>query len=298
MAIYKANKSPYREIGVIPTGFSKLDAILGVGGIPLRKITEVSGQFSVGKSTLGLQIVAQAQKMDMDCLWADNELSFGEDYATQLGVDVATLDLLQERLAEPMLDQMEEWIAEHKNALVVLDSVGNLLPRAEAEKGAGDKTIGGQAKLIATFCRKVQGLLAENNVALIVLNHQFTDLMSGKLMTSGGAKLAYSKSIWLMLRKANKRVMQGDKQVGDIIEAEVRKNKLAGTLKQTAELVLMYGMGFNKENDIMEDALKKGILEKKGNSFFFNGEKIAVGIGKLREALKDESLKSKIISCL
>lgn len=290
MAIYKANKSPYREIGVIPTGFSKLDAILGVGGIPLRKITEVSGQFSVGKSTLGLQIVAQAQKMDMDCLWADNELSFGEDYATQLGVDVATLDLLQERLAEPMLDQMEEWIAEHKNALVVLDSVGNLLPRAEAEKGAGDKTIGGQAKLIATFCRKVQGLLAENNVALIVLNHQFTDLMSGKLMTSGGAKLAYSKSIWLMLRKANKRVMQGDKQVGDIIEAEVRKNKLAGTLKQTAELTMLYGKGFSVEADKLDEMLKSGEITKKGNTFWHGDIKAGVGLAKAREYVKSLSV--------
>lgn len=290
MAIYKANKSPYREIGVIPTGFSKLDAILGVGGIPLRKITEVSGQFSVGKSTLGLQIVAQAQKMDMDCLWADNELSFGEDYATQLGVDVATLDLLQERLAEPMLDQMEEWIAEHKNALVVLDSVGNLLPRAEAEKGAGDKTIGGQAKLIATFCRKVQGLLAENNVALIVLNHQFTDLMSGKLMTSGGAKLAYSKSIWLMLRKVNKRVMQGDKQVGDIIEAEVRKNKLAGTLKQTAELTMLYGKGFSQAADKLDEMLKSGEIEKRGNTFWHGDIKAGVGMAKAREYVKSLSV--------
>lgn len=290
MAIYKANKSPYREIGVIPTGFSKLDAILGVGGIPLRKITEVSGQFSVGKSTLGLQIVAQAQKMGMDCLWADNELSFWEDYATQLGVDVETLDLLQERLAEPMLDQMEEWIAEHKDALVVLDSVGNLLPRAEAEKNSGDKTIGGQAKLIATFCRKVQGLLAENNVALIVLNHQFTDLMSGKLMTSGGAKLAYSKSIWLMLRKANKRVMQGDRQVGDVIEAEVRKNKLAGTLKQTAELTMLYGRGFSMEADKLEEMLKSGEITKTGNTYHHGSVKIGVGLAKAREYVKSLSV--------
>lgn len=294
MTIYKANKSPYREIGVIPTGFSKLDAILGVGGVPLRKITEVSGQFSVGKSTLGLQIVAQAQKMGMDCLWADNELSFGEDYATALGVDITTLDLLQERLAEPMLDQMEEWIAEHKNALVVLDSVGNLLPRAEAEKGAEGKTIGSQAKLIATFCRKVQGLLAENNVALIVLNHQFTDLMSGKLMTSGGAKLAYSKSIWLMLRKANKRVMQGDKQVGDIIEAEIRKNKLAGTQKQTAELTMLYGQGFSLSADKLEEMLKSGELVKKGNTFWHGDIKIGVGLAKAREYVKSLAAKTTL----
>lgn len=282
----KANQSLYKELTIIPTGFANLDKILGIGGVPTRKILEVSGVYSTGKSTLALSIVAQAQRLDMDCLWADSEYSFGEDYATTLGVDCSELDLIQERFAESTLDAIEKWVSKHKNSLVVLDSIGGLLPRQEAEKSAEGKTIGGQAKLIATFCRKLVPLLAINNVALIVLNHQFTDLMSGKLKTSGGAKLEYHKSIWLMLRKANKRVMQGENQVGDIIEIEVRKNKLAKTMKQSCELTMLYGEGFSKEADALQEMLDSGEVTKKGNTFWRGEVKLGVGLAKAREALK------------
>lgn len=281
----KASESPYKDIQWIPTGFRALDKILG-GGIPSRKIAEISGVFSVGKSTLALQIVAQAQKLDKDVLWCDSEFSFGEEYATSLGVNCELLDLIQGRYAEENLDQIEEWATDHKNGLIVLDSIGGLLPRQEAEKSAEGKTIGGQAKLIATFCRKVVPILAINNNALVVLNHQFTDLMSGKLKTSGGAKLEYAKSIWLMLRKVNKRIMQGDQQVGDIIEAEIRKNKLAPTNKQKCELTLIYGSGFSAEADLLQEMLDSGEVTKKGNTFFRGATKLGVGLAKAREALK------------
>lgn len=287
MPIYKANDSPFKELRIIPTGFANLNKILGLGGIPLRKITEISGAFSVGKTTLALAIVSQAQKEKINCLWADTEYSWDIDYATALGVDSTKLDLCQERFAEQTLDSIEEWIEAHKSALVVLDSVGGLLPRAEAEKGAEGKTIGGQAKLIATFCRKVVPMLAINNVGLIVLNHEFIDLMSSKLMTSGGAKLGYHKSIWIRLKKANKRVMKGDQQVGDVIEVEIRKNKVAPTLKQSTELTLIYGQGFDKQADLMETALEKGVITKQGQMYFFAGEKVARGLSGLREKFKD-----------
>lgn len=285
MVIVKSDQSPYKDLTWIPTGFSKLNDILG-GGVATRKITEISGVFSVGKSTLALQIIAQAQMLGMECLYADTEYGYDALYATKLGVEVPSLDLLTERHAEGILDAIEGWISERKNALVVLDSVGGLLPRAEAEKNAEGKVIGGQAKLIATFCRKVVPLLAIQNVALLVLNHQFTDLMSGKLKTSGGAKLEYHKSIWLMLRKANKRIMKGEQQVGDVIEAEIRKNKLAPTLKQTCELNLLYGEGFSREADKLDEMLKLGTMTKKGNTFYHGEIKVGVGLAKAREYLK------------
>lgn len=290
----KASEATYLSYGVIPTGYTSLDKILGVGGIPTKKITEISGAFSVGKSTLGLAIVGAAQGLNMECLWVDCEYSYDPAYATILGVDNTNLDLVAERFAEGNLDASEEWIQGHKNGLVVIDSIGGLLPRAEAEKGAEGKVIGGQAKLIATFCRKVVPLLAINNIGLVVLNHEFTDLMSGKLMTSGGAKLGYHKSLWLRLRKVQKRVMNGDKQVGDVIEIEVRKNKLAGTIKQTTELTLIYGEGFARGEDAMQDSLDKGIITKQGQFYYFAGEKVARGQNGLRELFKDESFNNKI----
>lgn len=281
----KASNSPYKIIEWIPTGFSSLDTILG-GGIPSRKITEISGVFSMGKSTLGLQIIAQAQKMKKDCLWADSEFSFSENYATKLGVNCDLLDLIQSRYAEESLDAIEDWAETHKNFIIVLDSVGGLLPRQEAEKSAEGKTIGGQAKLIATFCRKIIPILAINNGALVVLNHQFTDLMSGKLKTSGGAKLEYAKSIWLMLRVGNRKLMQGDKQVGLEIIAEIRKNKLAATQKQSAVLSMIFGEGFSLEADLLQQLIDSGEVTKRGNTFFRGETKLGVGLTKAREALK------------
>lgn len=285
MSIYKASVSPYKKINWIPTGFQKLDSVLG-GGIPQRKITEISGVFSVGKSTLAMQIVARAQGIGMPCLLADTEYSFSEDYATSLGVDVNTLDILTERFAESILDSIEEWAEKNKNALMVIDSIGGLLPRQEAEKSAEGKVIGGQAKLIATFCRKIVPILAINNNALIVCNHQFVDLMSGKLKTSGGAKLEYAKSIWLMLRAANKRIMKGEQQIGLIIEAEIRKNKLAPTQKQKAELTMIFGEGFSAEADLLQELLDNGEVTKKGNTFWRGEVKLGVGLAKARETLK------------
>lgn len=284
----KASENPYKNIEWIPTGFQKLDGILG-GGVPHRKITEISGVFSVGKSTLAMQVVAQAQAQGKECFWCDSEFSFAEDYATALGVDCDKLELYAGRFAEENLDELEKWADSHKNALLVLDSIGGLLPRAEAEKSADGKVIGGQAKLIATFCRKMTPILAINNNALLVLNHQFVDLMSGKLKTSGGAKLEYAKSIWLMLRVANKRIMKGDQQIGLIVDAEIRKNKLVPTQKQIAELTMIFGEGFSAEADLLQTLLDSGEVTKKGNTFWRGDEKLGVGAAKAREALKNET---------
>lgn len=293
----KANESPYRKIEWLKTGFPNLDLILG-GGIPSRKITEISGVFSVGKSTLALHCVAEAQRCKMDALWCDSEFSFDEAYAESLGVDCAKLDLIQGRYAEENLDGIEEWADKHKDALIVLDSIGGLLPRAEMEKDASGKVIGSQAKLISTFCRKITPILAINNTGLIVCNHQFTDLMSGKLKTSGGEKLAYAKSIWLMLRAANKRIMEGENQVGQVIEAEIRKNKVASTMRQKCELEMIFGKGFDHKADLVQKATEAGVLTKQGRSFFLNGEKVAGSLKELREVSQTESFSAKLSTAL
>lgn len=286
----KANQSPYSKIDVIPTTLSNLDRISGIGGIPTRKITEISGVYSVGKSTLGLLVVSSAQAQGRDCLWADSEFSFDEKYAETLGVELTQLDLLQERFAEDTLDAIEAWAEGHKNALIVVDSIGQLLPRQEAEKDASGKVIGGQARLIAVFCRKMIPLIAINNIALVVLNHQRIDLMSGRLMTGGGAKLEYAKSLHISLKKLNKRLMRGDQRIGDIIEAEIKKNKLAGTLRQSAELNLLYGKGFSAEADKMQDLLESGRLTKVGNTYFLDEAKVARSKSAMMEYLKEHDI--------
>src|SRR5665213_2636673 len=214
MPITKASESPFNNYDPIKTN-TFIDKITGINGIPRKRITEIFGDAGVGKSTVCLQIVASAQQDDLSVLWADVEFSFDERYAALLGVQNDELGLLQERFAEDALDELERAIDGGKYDLVILDSIGGLLPRSEAEKGAAEKVIGGQASLVARFCRKCVPLLALRNVALVVINHSFTDLMSGKLKTSGGAKLDYHKSLSIRLKvNPTLSIKQGDKKVG------------------------------------------------------------------------------------
>lgn len=286
MTIKTADQSEYNEITSIATGISGFDKLSGIGGFPRKRISEIWGEAGIGKSSICLQLIANAQKDGLKCLFADAEWSFDLNYARSLGVDTSKLGLLQEQHAEAILDALVEEIESGKWDLVVLDSVGGLLPRAEIEKGAEGKVIGGQASLIARFSRKIVPLLVIKDVALVVINHSFTDLMSGRLKTSGGQKLDYHKSYSIRLKKANKRVMSGENHVGNIIEIEVRKNKISNTMGQTAEATLLFGQGFSVEADLLAELLESGEVTRKGNTFFRNGEKLAVGLARAREALK------------
>jgi len=140
------------ETDVIPTGLF-LDKLTGIGGIPRGHITEIFGDESIGKSSVCLQLVASAQHLGLRCLWADVEWSFDTHYAASLGVDNTKLGIIRERFGESVLDAIEEAAESGDWDLIILDSVGGILPRAEAEKGSDGKTIGGQAGLIAKFCR-------------------------------------------------------------------------------------------------------------------------------------------------
>lgn len=294
MAVPFASESKYNDIQPISTGLASFDKITGIGGIPRKRITEIFGEAGLGKSTLCLQLVAEAQKNGLKCLWADAEWTYSPLYSSELGVNNDKLGLLQETYAEAILDTLEAEIQSGKWDLVILDSIGGLLPRAEAEKGADGKVIGGQAKLIATFCRKIVPLLVIKDVALVVINHSFTDIMSGRIKTSGGMKLEYHKSQSFRLKRGNKRLMQGENHIGDIVIAEVMKNKVSATLKQSTELTLIYGEGFAKGADLMQEALDKNVIEKRGNTFFLREEKLVTGLSKLRELFKDVEFANKI----
>jgi len=142
------------HVDVIPSGLF-IDKLTGIGGIPRGVITEIFGDESIGKSSVCLQLVAAAQAQGLRCLWADVEWSYSPIYAESLGVDNSKLGIIREQFAEVTLDTIEEAAASGKWDLIILDSVGGILPRDEAEKDSDGKTIGGQAKLIAKFCRKV-----------------------------------------------------------------------------------------------------------------------------------------------
>lgn len=291
MTIWTASEAPYQDYDVIPTGL-KLDAATGVGGIPTRKITEVYGPYSVGKTTLAYGVIAQAQKEGMKTLLADIEFAWDPKYALALGIDLTTMQIIQEQVAEDALDDILAFAAKEKKTLIVIDAVGALHPRIEAEKLSDAKSIGTQAKMVAVFCRRMVPLLALNNHALLVLNHSFKDVMSGAHKTSGGEKLAYHKSLSISLKQkfgvAVTRASDGAK-VGVVIEAEIMKNKLAATVGTKVELMMIPGQGFSKEFDKLNDMLESGEVTKKGSTYYLGSVKMGTGLKKAREYLKANS---------
>lgn len=287
------------QIEVIRTG-TLIDRLSGIGGFPRGKITEIFGDESVGKSTVCMQAIAQAQAKGLRCVLADVEYSYTTSYGDGLGIDNSTLGLIRHEHAEDVLDTLEEAIRSGEYDLIILDSVGGLNSRQEAEKSAGEKTIGGQAGLMAKFCRKIVPVLSLNRVALVVINHSFMDIMSGKIMTSGGKKLAYHKSLSIRLKVNPKKIITvGEERVGKVIIGEVKKNKLAPTEGRQEEAQLLFGTGFSAEAKLLEDCIDAGVITKTGNSYFFEGEKLGVGLGKTRTAIEnDKTLSAKLEACL
>lgn len=232
----------------VASGFPALDVLLG-GGIPLGKMVEFAGSWSTGKTTLAQQIVATVQKKH-NCLWVDAEFSWNNDYATSMGVDLKKIDLFRGQVAEENLDAIEKWATSHKKGLIVLDAVGALLPREEAEKDSSSRSIGLQARLIGSFCRRIIPILDKQKNCLIILNHTFTALDTGALQSSGGKKLEYARSIFLTMRRAYgkpvKRTTDGRKTLIPM-EIEVRKNKLAALEGMKAVISFVPGQGFSHE---------------------------------------------------
>lgn len=288
MSIIKASSLEKADFIRTNTMFDRLS---GIGGIPLGRITEVWGDDGVGKSTICLQSVANAQKDgDIKVLWADSEWSYDSLYAKALGVDNSRVDVLREQVGETLLSQIEEAAEGGKYKLIVLDSIGGLTPRAELEKDMEGKTIGGQAGLMAKFCRKIVPVLSIKNVALLVINHSFVDIMSGRLMTSGGRKLLYHRSLSVRLKVNTKVVIkQGDRKVGKVVIGIVAKNKVAPTEGMEVEGQLIFGTGFSKAADLLGEAIDRKIITKEGQSYFFNGTKLARGLEATRKFLEENA---------
>lgn len=283
------------DVQAIPSGLF-IDRLTGIGGIPRGVITEVFGDEGIGKSSMCLQIVAAAQQQGLRCLWADVEWSYAAKYASSLGVDNSKLGLIRERFAESTLEKLEEAIDSGEWDLVILDSVGSILPRTEAEKSVEGKTIGGQAGIMAKFCRRIVPSLALNNVALVVINHSFIDIMSGKLMTSGGKKLAYHKSLSIRFKAKQGVVLkQGDRRIGKVVIGEVRKNKLAPTEGMELDGQLIFGVGFSTAADLLGSALDSKVITKKGNTYFLGSEKLGIGLQNVRKQIEDDSVLAEKI---
>ena len=239
---------------VIRTGFVDIDAALG-GGLPLGKAIEIAGSWSVGKSTLAYQMIAAAQKQGFACLLIDAERAYTQEYGMALGIDNLALEIHRAPNAEEYLDFIVEWIEgdkdngkkPHKKSLVIIDAIGQLLPREEQEKTADSRVIGLQARLLGSFSRKMVSILDDNEVCLLALNHTFIPLGQMGIASSGGKKWEYFRSVWFVLSRKygapTKKDSTGKKTLIPMV-AEIKKNKIVSNEGTKIDLDLVSGAGF------------------------------------------------------
>jgi len=282
-AVRLGDNDKIEKIEVIPTPSVSLNTALGIGGIPIGRVVELYGNFSSGKSTLALQLVAETQKMGKKCVYVDIEHALDLGYAKNLGVNLNDLLISQAGSAEEAMDIVETFIKEGDIGLIVVDSVAAMTVQAEINGTMGQSHIGLLARLMGQALRKITSI--KSNAAIIFIN-QIRDninIFYGSELTTtpGGKALKFFSSIRIEMRQSAK-LKKGDEIVGNRTKVRITKNKLASPFK-CCEFDITYGRGINKESDLVAFGLSNKILRKEGNSIFFKDIKLG---GKLETAKK------------
>ena len=276
------------EVPSIPTGSFGLDNALGIGGLPKGRVVEIYGPESSGKTTLTLQIIAECQKAGGSAAFIDAEHALDPEYAKALGVDIDELLLSQPDTGEQALEVTDMLVKSGSLDVIVVDSVAALVPRAELEGDMGDSHVGLQARLMSQALRKITGSIQKSNTLVIFINQirMKIGVMFGSPETpTGGNALKFYSSVRLDIRRIG-AIKDGDEVIGNETRVKVVKNKMAPPFK-VVEFQILYGKGINKNAEIIEFAVKKGIIEKAGAWYSYKGDKFGQGIAKTSEFLKE-----------
>ncbi len=288
-AIMKLGDQKKSDVDVIPTGSFSLDLALGVGGLPKGRIVEIYGPESSGKTTLALNVVAQAQKKGGRAAFIDAEHAMDPAYATRLGVNVKELLISQPDNGEQALNILESLVRSEIIDVIVVDSVAALTPRAEIEGEMGTQFMGLQARMMSQALRKLTAIAAKSKTLIIFINQlrEKIGIMFGNPETTpGGRALKFFSSVRIDVRKSA-QIKKGEEVVGNRVNAKVVKNKVAPPFR-LAEFDIMYGEGISYEGDVFNVALKHNVVAKNGNTYSFESVKLGVGMEATREYLKQD----------
>jgi recombination protein RecA len=281
-------KGAIQPIDAIPTGAISIDYALGVGGVPRGRVVEIFGPESSGKTTLALQVIAQAQKLGGMAAFVDAEHALDAAYAQKLGVDLDNLLVSQPDHGEQALEIVEVLIRSGGVDVVVVDSVAALVPKAEIEGEMGDAQMGLQARLMSQALRKLTGVVSKSKTCLIFINQlreKIGVMFGNPETTTGGRALKFYASVRIDIRRIAS-IKDGDVVVGGRTRVKVVKNKVAPPFRE-AEFDVMYGEGISRTGDLLDLAVDKRIVEKSGAWFAFGGERIGQGRENAKQYLKE-----------
>ncbi|HEY8559020.1 MAG TPA: recombinase RecA [Pyrinomonadaceae bacterium] len=289
-SIMKLGEAPKEDIGAISTNCISLDAAIGVGGFPRGRIIEVYGPESSGKTTLALQVVAQAQKMGGVAAYIDAEHALDPVYAEKLGVNIDDLLISQPDSGEQALDIAETLVRSASIDVIVVDSVAALVPRAEIDGEMGDSHMGLQARLMSQALRKLTSTISSTNTCFIFIN-QLRDkigvFFGSPETTTGGKALKFYASVRIDIRRIGS-IKEGDKMVGNRTKVKIVKNKVAPPFHE-CEFDIMYGEGISREGDLLDLAVNNNVVEKSGAWFSYSGERLGQGRENVKNMLKENT---------
>lgn len=288
-AIMKLGTVRKADVAVIPSGSFSLDLALGIGGLPRGRIVEIFGPESSGKTTLALNVIAQSQQQGGRCAFIDAEHALDPEYAVRLGVNTKELLISQPDNGEDALNILESLVRSGMIDAVVVDSVAALTPKAEIEGEMGQQFIGLQARLMSQALRKLTALTNRSHTLIVFINQirmQIGIMFGNPETTPGGKALKFYSSVRVDVRRIA-QVKKGDVVIGSRVRAKVVKNKVAPPFR-AAEFDIMFGEGISYEADVLNAALRYGLVKKSGASFSFGDLKLAVGFDAARLKLKED----------